>query len=70
MQLVSLNPAEELTMVALDRIAHMTCISFGTWIPYALARCCFAGIVIGFSLRVGLDYAELATYRRIARRDP
>lgn len=48
----------------------MTCVSFGPWMPYALAAVMFAGIAIGFGLRFGLDYAELATYRRIARRDP
>lgn len=47
----------------------MTCISFGTWLPYALGAVLLAGMAIGFSLRLGLDYAELATYRRIARRE-
>lgn len=38
-----------------------------TWMPFALAATVFAGMAIGFSLRAGVDYAELAAYRRIGR---
>ena len=46
----------------------MTCISLESWLlPLLLAALAF-GMAIGFSLRFALDYAELAAYRRIARK--
>jgi hypothetical protein len=46
------------------------CISFGAWMPYALGVALTFGMAIGVSVRLCLDWAELAAYRRIARLSP
>lgn len=45
----------------------MTCISLEPWVPYVICGMFTAGIAVGFCLRLVLDYAELESYRRIAR---
>lgn len=45
----------------------MNCISFAPWMPHALLATLSFGIAIGTLIRFGLDYTELASYRRIAR---
>lgn len=48
----------------------MACIAFASWMAPA-AMCCFiAGVSVGFGLKFCIDYAELAAYRRAARRNP
>lgn len=44
------------------------CISVAAWMPHALLAALAAGVAIGTFLRFGLDYAELAAYRRAARK--
>jgi len=48
----------------------MTCITFAVWMPYALLAALGIGILIGTHIRLGIDRAELAAYRRIARLPP
>lgn len=45
-----------------------TCVSFAAWTPYALAAIFAGGILIGLSIQLIVDRAELAAYRRVARR--
>ena len=48
-----------------------TCASFAAWMPYALLAALAAGVGMGTFIRLGIDRAELAAYRRIAQsRDP
>ena len=44
------------------------CYSLASWVPYALAGVGTLGALIGFSVRLVLDRAELEAYRRVARR--
>jgi hypothetical protein len=46
----------------------MTCITIFPFLPAMLAGVLVAGVAIGFSLRLVVDYAELAAYRRVSRR--
>jgi hypothetical protein len=43
------------------------CISFAAWMPHALLAALAFGVAVGTFVRFGLDYAELAAYRRISR---
>ncbi len=47
-----------------------TCVSFTGWMPYALLAALAAGVGMGTFIRLGIDRAELATYRRFAQRHP
>ena len=47
----------------------MTCIDFADWMPHALLAALAFGVCIGMCISLGLDRAELAAYRRIARRE-
>jgi len=44
-----------------------TCISFAAWMPLALLAALGIGVLIGTHIRLGIDRAELAAYRRVAR---
>ena len=44
-----------------------TCISFAVWMPLALLAALGIGVLIGTHIRLGIDRAELAAYRRVAR---
>ena len=46
------------------------CVSFAGWMPHALLAALVFGVLIGTFIRVGIDRAELAAYRRIARLEP
>ena len=43
------------------------CISFADWMPHVLLAALVFGMAVGGCLRLGIDRAELAAYRRIAR---
>jgi len=44
-----------------------TCISFAAWMPLALLAALGVGVLIGTHVRLSIDRAELAAYRRVAR---
>ena len=48
----------------------MTCIQLNPWVPVLLGLAAVGGALIGFGLRSLVDYAELETYRWLARKEP
>jgi hypothetical protein len=43
------------------------CVSFSAWMPHALLAALTLGVLIGSCIRLGIDRAELAAYRRVSR---